>query len=438
MSASEPTPQVSFESVIIETDKAKNNPIDITLVTTDIDVFEHIDKPYLTGIIAFTDTIGSIAAAGIGSGDRVTIKFKSARKESKLIVKQFYIGHIISSDKPNDKTEHFILHLVEDIQYLSALKNINASYSGKCVDIIKTISDNSIKKDIEASGKDIQQMKVIVPNMTPLDAMSWIKNRATTVEGFPFYLYSTLVGDTLKFNDLKSMIEEPPMFKVAFTHIEGNMPSAVTASETGRRRTIIRYDGRGHNDILSMVRAGIVGAKYEYLNITQKTKHEFDFDIAENVIDNALGEFTKGRKTTKYDPTLLFHEEISRRITRMGTTKPYDGDTKSYSESTTGKYKLNVVNHAMEEMFKSEPMNIVVNGIDFMDGVENSTLGRKIPIKFLKNTTDSKGSEVKSDPIKSGDYIIYACKHSFRKELYTVTLSCLKLFNGEGPENASK
>ena len=86
MSASEPTPQVSFESVIIETDKAKNNPIDITLVTTDIDVFEHIDKPYLTGIIAFTDTIGSIAAAGIGSGDRVTIKFKSARKESKLIV----------------------------------------------------------------------------------------------------------------------------------------------------------------------------------------------------------------------------------------------------------------------------------------------------------------------------------------------------------------
>ena len=56
-------------------------------------------------------------------------------------------------------------------------------------------------------------MKLIVPNMTPLDAMSWIKNRVTTKDGYPFYLYSSIVKDELQFNDLKTMMEEPPWNK---------------------------------------------------------------------------------------------------------------------------------------------------------------------------------------------------------------------------------
>ena len=428
-------PRVTVAGVVLESGKNKQK-IDLTLVMTDVDIFEHLDKPYLTGVMGVSDTQGVLNAARVGSGDKVTIAIKSLfeNKTSIVIKKEFYVSRIISTDKPNDTTDYYILHLVEDISYLSSLKNINKSYTGTPLAIISSIAeDGDFGKKVAGTGDGHQKAKVIIPNMTPLDAMSWIKNRATTVDGYPFYLYSTLVEDDLRFSDLESLLKEPTMTDVPFTHIESNM-SGLAASGIGRRRTITQFDHSDECDVLSMVRDGLIAGTYNYLDTMYKRPNKFEFNVVKDVIDGDAPLSTvipkKSDVEVKYDQELNFHTNSTRTITQIGGTLAYDSKTPSYGESTkTGDYKLNVISRTIHSMLKSTPLNITVDGTDFMLGEHNSTIGRKIPIRFLKNEPEI-DKEDAFDKVKSGDYLIFATKHSFRKENYNLSLTCMKLFDG--------
>jgi len=50
---------------------------------------------------------------------------------------------------------------------------------------------------------------------------------------------------------------------------------------------------------------------------------------------------------------------------------------------------------------------------------------------FIKNKKQEKGEETDTDTVfdtkKSGDFLIYACKHSIRQENYTVSMSLVKV-----------
>ena len=57
------------------------------------------------------------------------------------------------------------------------------------------------------------------------------------------------------------------------------------------------------------------------------------------------------------------------------------------------------------------------------------TTGRNITLHFLNSITDKSTDEEKLDIKKSGDYLIYAAKHSFKKEKYDLQITGVKLAN---------
>ena len=70
----------------------------------------------------------------------------------------------------------------------------------------------------------------------------------------------------------------------------------------------------------------------------------------------------------------------------------------------------------------------MVNGYDFIDGQSSTTIGNKLKIEFINSTIHSDGEDRK-DPKRSGDYLIYATRHMFKKERYDLALSCVKIGN---------
>ena len=68
-----------------------------------------------------------------------------------------------------------------------------------------TVSPNVLRKEVEEIFSDVyqKQIKVIIPNMTPIDAMIWLKNRGTTSEGYPTYLFSSFTLNRFIYADLK-------------------------------------------------------------------------------------------------------------------------------------------------------------------------------------------------------------------------------------------
>lgn len=423
---------VSIKSVTIQSERIGDRIVDITDNVSNIDIYEHIDKPYLTAAITFADDKDVIASANIGGGEKIEIVLQSTRDDTVPVSKTFYLDTIIASTKMNDNSEFFVLHLIEDIGFLSSLININMSYSDNPSEIIKGISSSYLGKELLSTENTQKKMKLIVPNLTPIEAMCWIKNMSCTTEGYPFYLLSTLVNDELTFVDLKTLISAPVInADMPYSYSEATMAGGNPLAPS-HRRVIKGYKFSDTDNLLSLIKKGLVGAQYKYLNPTKKDTEERDnhyvFDVQKDVID--IMPESKYHYSDEYKAkNKSFNEFPSRTITQIGSTDAYT-DGSSYHQSEKGHYKLNTINRAIDHLIKNNPLSIIVNGVDFLDGTAHMTTGRKISVRFMRNMAPE-DTDYFFDNRKSGDFLIFAAKHSFNREEYTASLSCLKLSEGD-------
>lgn len=427
--ATEQGTSISIESVLI---KSPLNPVqlDISRITTDLDIFEHIDKPYVSAILSFIDGDEVMSSLNVSGAETVTIKLKANTKVAVTIEKEFYIDRVVMTKKGNETNEMVVLHLTEKHNYESNLQNVNKAYSGKPTTIMSKLA-KLIGQTLNVTKEVNQDMKLIVPNLTPLNAMSWIKNKLSTEKGYPYYMYSSLSEQGIYLVDLKTVLSTPAMNAGApYTYTESAIPSTEPSyNDTSRRRVILDYQVKNTENLFELIDKGLVGAKHTYVDVTQNTTH-----VAKNsmgTVINTLVDDKLLQSNPLYSPKYGFDKLESRSITQIMGTKSFDG-TNAYSESKqTGQYKLNTIQRVMDGLIKKQPLDIIVNGIDFLQTEENSTIGNKIEVKFPANLNDEGKRKDRFDEKKSGEYLIYAAKHSIRFEDYRIALTCVKLSNGE-------
>lgn len=435
-SALEKQSAIAFESVLIRSDR---NPVsvDIANSVTDLDIFEHLDKPYLTGLISFLDTEDIVGGLDISGAETVDIKVRVNSQIAVSVKKTFYITKIITTGKGSTTGNAIVLHLIEDVAYKSNLFNVNKSYSGSPTDIINKISKSYLNKTILTSSKDTQDFKVIVPNLTPLNAMSWIKNKATTTKGYPFYLFSTFGQDELLFADLKTMMERPAVnVGEPYTYTESTIPSVDdNYSDKPRRRTILHYDYTNTENLFELIGKGVVGARHNYIDITKNEIKSIDFDLAKDVIKTFQddGEVKKSPLfSSMYNlDGKSFNRLQSRVISQIGGTDAFENQNTFSENGTKGMYKLNSISRAMYGLLMKQPIKIRVNGIDFLQTEGNNTIGNKLDIRFLRNIVDQGASDNRLDAKKSGHFLLLTAKHAFRREGYDISFTGVKLSNGD-------
>ena len=161
-------------------------PIDLVGIVTDIEIYEHLNMPFLTAKMVFIDSLRLMDRFDFQGGEYITIAIKPD-PESSPIEKTFTIETVLNTTKTNETTEVVALSLFEDILFKSNFKNVNKAYSGNPIDMMNEISQEFLNVNVKAAGDPVFQksMKVIIPNMDPLKAMSWLKNKTTTGNGAP-------------------------------------------------------------------------------------------------------------------------------------------------------------------------------------------------------------------------------------------------------------
>ena len=203
------------------------------------------------------------------------------------------------------------------------------------------------------------------------------------------------------------------------------------------RRTIKSFSYMNTESLFSIIKNGNIGAEYNYINTYYNKVNQIKFDVVKDLFTNLLESgLQANQKNVQYSPLFKHNEKSlnqlqSRRITQIGGSGAYisDGYNRSYGEEFNDyNYKVKITARAMMDFLKKSPMNIVIDGADFINGDQNSTLGKSLRISFLTSGDPSK-NEIKLDSKKSGDYIIYATRHMFKKEKYDISLSCVKLAN---------
>ena len=425
-----------LESVIINSTRfLEPGGLELLGAVTDIEIFENLENNYLTGKIAIVDNLRLYDRLDLQGAETVTIKLAQSEDPNlpKSISKDFIIQKIISASKYNQTGDTIFLNLIEKSDFHSNLINVNRAYRGSPTTIMSSISEEFLGKSISyhTSANTFQdQMKMIIPNLSPLRALEWVKSRLTTVDGLPTYLFSAFQTEKLLFTDLNAMLSQPPInIKIPFLFGAASDFSEIT---TGTRFIPIQsYSLFNNDDMYSRIREGLVGAKYSfYDSLTGRYKtHSF------NVQEDAISQL----QVKEYErPTFADNFEIddkriqnyeSESICKFSSSGAYeDGSNRFKSidqEKDASDYNKRTIGKALKSFLIKTPVNIMVDGRGFISGDYHRTVGNTVRVIFLANRPNQE--EAKIDTKKSGDYIIYAAKHTLAAEKYNITFQCVKI-----------
>lgn len=412
-------------------------PVDIRTLVSGIEIYEHLDKPYLSGNIILTDFSKVYNRADLQGAENLLIAFKKSKNGP--IYEKMFIIDLVETKKLNDNTENIMLHLTEEIAFKSNLYNVNRSYRGKPSTIISNIASQFLSKVVNIIGEDNYQgdMNVIVPNMNPLESMIWIKNRATDKDGYPYFLFSTLANDELYLLNLSDMLSAPSINKKnPFFY---GQSSAV--SESLKRFMVINdYRHKNSENMVRLIKKGLIGGTHHYYNTNEGHDLAVNFNI-QNDLQESISKKNDDQSEMNVADDFTFddiklQDHNAREIFHIASSGAYSigkGTYNSYDEEEThGGHKKKLIAAALKNLLAKSTIEIRVAGKEFINGTESVpvhyTIGNTISLMFMSNINSSMQSQ-KIDSKKSGDYIIFQAKHTFVGERHDLTLLCAKVAN---------
>lgn len=434
---------IKIESVVLDTDRLQQD-YEIAANVSEINIFENLDLPYLTGNVLITDSNQLFTRIGFQGTERITFKLKiNGDDTAKTITKSFIVTDL-KVVPAQDTAEVILLNLIEEHAYLDRLITVSKAYDGKPEIIIAKILKDKLDKVVEVpkdfSGSVVPPMKVIVPNLSPLTGARWMKDRVVGESGMPFFLYSTLNGPNLFLTDLGFLLRESTMNE-GRPYSYGQAFNRWSSSRTvlDQARNIESYKLPKSENMYGLAANGTLNSTYEFVDTVKSRDSRFAQvkvsmeEILDRMVTSGVisadqrgpiydAEFTmNNKKISEYNPSVL---------TQITPSNTFTGHANYYESEDVEQQKLKSISRALRYYLLKSPIEISMPGFEFLGRGNNITIGRQIMLNFLKNDPDVLvGDRDALDKKRSGKHLIYACRHVIRPEKYTVTMACVKLAN---------
>tara|TARA_A200000159_G_scaffold21439_1_gene18295 strand:- start:16989 stop:18344 length:1356 start_codon:yes stop_codon:yes gene_type:complete len=422
------------------------NFFDVRTSVSELNIYESLDKPYLTGTVVVLDDKALFDTMDFQGTERFRVKMASVDNDLDTVFERtFIMTGIERSVKSNDngKSSIFVFTLLDEHAFLSSLKKISKSFNGSIDDILTKLLATEMGLDIDLSylfvgnGKKIApiqtNMKGIIPNLHPIEAVKWLVQRATTVTGSPFFAYASMHDNNLRLGNLDSMLSQQAFnSQLPYTFNPANVAEAETQTELERTFTIKAMKTSKMANTLKLIQEGAVSSRYSNTNLNtgqifsqhhtirntlSKLQQQEVIGNNQNVFD---GEFKVDESYVDTFESKQFHT-----ITSSGTYGKY----KSYHDefdATKFKKKLeskSILNHLYKNM-----TNVIVEGAGFI--VSKAGVGDIVNIKITNDSVElskNGGEDELVDKGKSGDHIIYDTRHTFRGTQHVVSMNLCKL-----------
>lgn len=199
-------------SIILSSVKNEDKVVDVRGNIVEVNLFENLYKPYVDSTIVLIDDFGLKKSLNIQGTERLKLVLGDAENpEEPVVVKYFFFSKINDTQKMNERAELLSISLVEEHVYIDAIKQFSKSYTDELENIITSIADNELGKTVVKSlfEPSVQgPRKIIVPYLSPLEAIQWLRDRATTRTGSPIFLSGSLYTNSLVMSSLDGLLRE--------------------------------------------------------------------------------------------------------------------------------------------------------------------------------------------------------------------------------------
>ena len=447
-------------SAVLTSDKIKPFTYEIVSCITDFNIYEDINKPYLTGKITFADFNNIINKVSFNGDEKLTLTIRKVDTEGEDIVKTFYLDYIMESKEVNNNSaEVYVFHMVEESEYESNLKNINKYYEGTPSEIINSIIKEYIPKrvfyPIRREEESNEVLKVIIPNLNPIEAIQWICTKAYTNDGLPFYLFTTLSGgNAIYYSSLRFLLKQSVLNDEPYTYVQSAITRNINEYGTSTREQniinqnyqILSYHDRNTDDLRSLVNDGFVGATHRFVDVINGEEKKVKYDLGRSLVRlQELGLLSKNYLGYTYhvgakEEEDYLSEKESTKIYNYPSLKPYElgfsNHTSMVEEKDDGNYNHKVNSLAILNLLYKRKIEVTLQGANFIGKDVNKTVGNLIHVLYVKpdNNDETKSSY---DERKSGRQIITKTVHMFKQNDYQVKLELCKLESIQTEVNSS-
>jgi len=195
---------------------------------SDLEIFENIEKPYLTGQLSFIDTGGILERINFTGSDIIEIDIQDAVSEDEnpisLVNRKFVIDRVLAIRKADgDGTNQIDLHLMELHGWIDQVINAGIVLGGDRQEMIRRLlveflppsegpqTEPGLKLIKSAGYADVHRRYIIPENTTPLTACKTITESDTNVNGYPYFLYSAINNIGLRYQSLEQLLNEGPV-----------------------------------------------------------------------------------------------------------------------------------------------------------------------------------------------------------------------------------
>lgn len=218
----------------------KAGQVDISGIFEEINIFDSLFMPVMTGSVLITDSIGLSNILLFDGSESLLIDIvKDENSDIANFKKAFRIYKQSDRKNSNLNSESYILKFVSDEFIFSDQKRINQSYENTYSEIIKKILLDYLKVPSNNLGGSYDDStgikKVVIPNLRPLEAIEWCAKRATDDLLSPNYMFfQNTTG--YNFASLSRLLTNPEILDVKFE--PKNLDEKNTLSEISSARAM--------------------------------------------------------------------------------------------------------------------------------------------------------------------------------------------------------
>lgn len=405
---------------------SKGQTVDIRASIQELNIYESIEKPFLTGTVFLVDTANFVNQMEFTGTERLVIRvFSNPTKKSTRTI-TFMMTQIEKSEKVNDYTEAYMFQLLEEHAFISRAMKISQSFKGSPLTMISNLLhliNPSLDLNITYMGNSPVQkdMRLITPYITPLQAVEWIRDRCTTPKGLPFFLYSTIKEQGVYVNSLSQILSRGTWNSQPYTYSQATTNAELSSKENVYE--IQSYEQENVDNTLQAMVNGAVAAKWEVLDFFKQrfnSPKASEYVIDKLIPNNAIYDTSvvlSDKKLNEYQPKIFYHLVASDLFS--------DGYVSYHDDNSLDSLVTKINNKGLRNALLKNKITIDIGGIGFMAS-DVATVGTMMNVNFL-----SKETQGGVDERKSGDYIIMATRHTFTETTHRVTAEITKLSNTE-------
>ena len=451
--------QFKYQVATITSDRTGDYSIDIKSLIVELVFFEALDKPYISGQIAISDDAGLFDNLVFSGTERLHIKMLTeldeTSAETPVMDRSFIltgIDNIVKSSNSGNSSI-YVFSFLDEHAFVSKSKHVSRAVRDNLSKEIVTLCGNELGKRVDTgyAGENHEEgvfrsvqsnFRGIIPYMHPLEAAVWMTHKATTELGMPFFLYASIHNEDLRFGSLDVMLEQPAWNRdIPFVFSPANTQKQEDANDpTLQYFQVQSMRSSKLQNTMKLLMTGSIGSLYAVtdLGTGQTTSQHFNVQkLLERAHANGVIDITRQNVYDALYKTPVFEEvniggdylhDTNSQIFHNVVSRGVYGNKKSlHDEISPSMFLKKIESMAYRNLMFKNMFDVTVPGPGFIKS--GGSVGDKVRINVL-NDNNNPESPDQLDGLRSGDFLIYNTRHTFKDTRHDVAMTVFKLERG--------